>query len=419
MTSDPIVTANAKEAYVWIWLPNETSPVVAGRLYDAGDSPQRYFFAYGRSYLNRQNAIALSPYELPLQRGPQEPQGMNTMPGCLRDSGPDAWGQRVLESTYRESRLGELDYLLLSRSDRIGALDFQASSSSYQERISETVTMDDLLRAAEIVEKRLPLPPDLDKAALHGSSVGGARPKALIDDNGKQLISKFSTSTDTYDVVRAEFVAMRLAKACGLNAAEVELTKSMDKDVLLVERFDRVVKGSQWYRKHMLSALSLMLLDSMEARYASYIELADRVRQRFANPETTLRELFARISFNILVGNTDDHARNHAAFWNGEFLVLTPAYDICPQARAGGEASQAMNIEGTYGRFSTLDNVRSVCERFMLSREEATSLINQQHRTIVDQWEDTCDDAGLPEGERERLWNGAVLNPFCFQGWID
>jgi serine/threonine-protein kinase HipA len=162
-----------------------------------------------------------------------------------------------------------------------------------------------------------------------------------------------------------------------------------------------------------------MLLDSMEARYASYIELADRVRQRFANPEKTLRELFARISFNILVGNTDDHARNHAAFWNGIFLELTPAYDICPQPRAGGEASQAMDIEGTRGRFSTLDNVRSVCERFMLSRDDATRLINQQHRTIVDQWQGTCDDAELPKGERERLWNGAVLNPFCFQGWND
>lgn len=417
MTSDPNVTSGAQEAYVWIWLAGKTKPVVAGRLYDAGYSPQRYFFVYGTSYLDRPNAIPLSPYELPLQRGPQEPQGMNIIPGCLGDGGPGAWGRRVLESTYGGNSLGELDYLLLSRSDRIGALDFQASSSDYQPRKTETVTMNHLLRAAELVEKRIPLPPDLDKAALHGSSVGGARPKALVDDNGKRFIAKFNTSTDTYDVVRAEFVAMRLAKACGLNVAEVRLIRSMNKDVLLVERFDRVAEGGQLLRKHMLSALSLMLLDSMEARYASYIELADRVRQRFATPETTLRELFARISFNILIGNTDDHARNHTAFWNGEFLTLTPAYDICPQARAGGEASQAMDIEGNRGRLSTLDNIRSVCERFMLSRDEATRLINQQHRAILDQWEATCDKAELPEGERERLWQGAVLNPFCFEGW--
>ena len=417
MTFNPKPKTGAKEAYVWIWLPGKTDPVVAGRLYDSGDSPQRYFFTYGRSYLERPDAIPLSPYELPLQRGPQEPQGMNIMPGCLRDGGPDSWGRRVLENNYGETSLAELDYFLLSRSDRIGALDFQESSSIYQPRTTTPVTMDHLQQAAEIVEKRQPMPPELVQAALHGSSVGGARPKALIEHQEQHFIAKFSTSTDTYDIVKAEFIAMRLAKACGLDVAEVLLTRSMDKDVLLVKRFDRVVEDNQLFRKHMLSALSLMLLDSMEARYASYIELADRVRQRFVAPETSLHELFARMSFNILVGNTDDHARNHAAFWDGTSLALTPAYDICPQGRAGGEATQAMDIGGTGGRISTLDNARSVCDRFMLTSENATSLINQQKQIIREHWKLVCDEAKLPTGERDRLWGGPVLNPFCFEGW--
>src|SRR3546814_2737221 len=87
-------------------------------------------------------------------------------------------------------------------------------------------------------------------------------------------------------------------------------------------------------------------LDEMMARYASYQDLAEIVRHRFTDPSAILRQLFARIVFNILCGNTDDHARNHAAFWDGERLTLTPAYDICPQGRSGQEASQAMLISG-------------------------------------------------------------------------
>jgi len=417
MTSEQKSATGAQEAYVWIWLPGATEPVVAGRLYDAGASPQRYFFTYGRSYLERENAIPLSPYELPLEPGEQEPTGMGVMPSCLRDGGPDAWGQRVLISKYGEAPLTTLDFFLLSGSDRIGALDFQASSSEYRPRRREAVSMEVLLRAAEMVEKRQPLPPDLDIALLHGSSVGGARPKALIDDDSTRYIAKFSTSTDTYDMVKSEYIAMRLARLCGLDVAPVRLTRSMDRDVLLVERFDRTHDDGATFRRHMLSGLSLLQLDEMEARHASYLDLADRIRQRFDNHEATLRELFARLCFNILVGNTDDHARNHAAFWDGQHLELTPAYDICPQSRAGGEASQAMDIEGERGRLSTLANARSVCERFMLSRDEATEIADFQVAMINEQWERVCDEADLPDGERMRLWQGAVMNPFAFEGW--
>jgi serine/threonine-protein kinase HipA len=256
MTSEPTTTTGAQEAYVWMWLPGSIKPVVAGRLYDAGANPLRYFFTYGRSYLERDNAIPLSPFELPLRRGEQEPTGMSIMPSCLRDGGPDAWGQRVLINKYGEKPLTELNFFLLSGSDRIGALDFQASSSKYVPREKQAATLEVLLSAAELVEKRQPLPPELDMALLHGSSVGGARPKALIDEGDAQYIAKFSTSTDTYDVVKSEYIAMRLAKLCGLEVAPVRLTRSMDRDVLLVERFDRERGEGKTFRKHMLSGLT-------------------------------------------------------------------------------------------------------------------------------------------------------------------
>lgn len=418
MTSERARTTGAQEAYVWVWLPGSTQPVVAGRLYDSGASPQRYFFTYGRSYLERQAAIPLSPFELPLRTGEQEPTGMSIMPSCLRDGGPDAWGQRVLINKYGERPLTELDFFLLSGSDRIGALDFQVSSSEYVPREKQPASMEVLLSAADMVEKRQPLPPELDMALLRGSSVGGARPKALIEEGDARYIAKFSTSTDTYDVVKSEYIAMRLAKLCELQVAPVRLTRSMGRDVLLVERFDREYGEGDTLRKHMLSGLSLLQLDEMEARHASYLELADRIRQRFDHHQAALLELFARLCFNILIGNTDDHARNHAAFWDGQKLNLTPAYDICPQPRAGGETSQAMAIEGKRGRLSTLDNARSVCERFMLSSDQATAIANRQIAAIRQHWDAVCAEAKIADGERRRLSQGAVLNDFCFEGWV-
>jgi serine/threonine-protein kinase HipA len=155
----------------------------------------------------------------------------------------------------------------------------------------------------------------------------------------------------------------------------------------------------------------------MEARYASYRELADIVRRYFANPGKTLEELYKRLIFNVLIGNTDDHARNHAAFWNGSRLDLTPAYDICPQPRVGQEATQAMAIDGDQGNRSNLVNVLSVCPVFQLEQDEAKDMINAMTAVIEDHWTRVCDEAQLVAAERARLWRQAVLNPYCFYGW--
>ena len=348
-----MMTSNTShtECYVWIWLPGKTDPVVAGKLTADGED---LVFNYGKSYLSRDDAISIYDVELPLRPGVLPLVAGLHMPNCIRDAAPDAWGRRVImnkvlgtSSTEVDTmELDELTYLLESGSDRIGALDFQLSPTEYVPRLCESSTLEELLKAADKVERGVPLSPELDQALIHGSSIGGARPKALIDAEPCKYIAKFSSSTDHYSVVKAEFVAMRLAKLAGLDVAPVSLARSWDKDVLLIERFDRIPAGDGWFRKHMISALTLFELDDMTARYASYEKLAEIVRRRFRDPSATLRELFSRLVFNILCGNTDDHARNHAAFWDGELLKLTPAYDICPQARSGNEASQAMLIAG-------------------------------------------------------------------------
>ena len=408
------------EAYVWAWLPGQIQPVVAGRLAREGSN---FLFNYGRSYLARKDAISLYEPELPLRAGVLPlPAGLS-IPNCLRDAAPDAWGRRVIinrrlgakTSAVDAADLDELTYLLESGSDRIGALDFQISPSKYVPRFASAASLEELLNAARLVEEGVSLTPELDAALLHGSSIGGARPKALIDHSDEKYIAKFSSQTDVYNVVKAEFIAMRLAALVGINAAPVRLAHVVGKDVLLIRRFDRRKINAGWERFAMVSALTLLGLDEMMARYASYQELATIIRHRFTDPRPTLRELFFRLMFNILCGNTDDHARNHAAFWNGSALSLTPAYDICPQGRTGQEASQAMLIDGDR-RFSQIAVCLDAAPSFLLSREEATAIAMAQISTIKEQWQPVCDEATLSTVDRELFWRRQFLNPFAFEG---
>ena len=418
-----MISKTEKEAFVWIWLPGETEPVVAGRL----EADNGYiFFNYGKSYLARIGdstpAMAIYEPELPLTAGILPlPEGL-TMPGCIRDAAPDAWGRRVIISkilglkgaSTDTAELDELTYLLASGSDRIGALDFQRSPAEYVPRIATNVSMEELMESAERVEKGVPLRPELDQALFHGSAIGGARPKALITDHGKNYVAKFSSSSDLYSVVKAEFIAMRLAQLAGLNAAPVKLAKATSKDVLLIERFDRVPKGNKWARKAMVSALTLLGLDEMLARYASYETLAEIIRHRFTDPKQTLKELFSRLVFNVLCGNTDDHARNHAAFWDGKALTLTPAYDICPQGRTGHEASQAMRISGD-NNLSQLKTCLAAAHNFLLSEKEARETFGNLTAAIEDHWDAVCEEARLNDVDKKLLWQRQFLNPYSFE----
>ncbi len=416
MSSDP-----RRQAFVWVWLPGTSQPVVAGRLDEEGGEKS---FVYGRSYLRRDDAISLYTPELPLVEERIRPLPGLDVPGCILDAHPDAWGQRVIMNRLIGARaeltdpaeLGLVTFLLESGSDRPGALDFQSTAEHYVPRSGGHATLDDLASSARRVEEGIPLSPALDAALLHGSSIGGSRPKALIDDGHRKLIAKFSSTSDTFAVVQGEYVAMELARRAGLDVAHVELAKALGRTVLLVERFDRIPNTGQ--RKDFVSALTMLGLNELAARWASYAELAQLIRGAFTNPQATLRELFARITFNVLVGNTDDHARNHAAFWDGEMLALTPAYDICPQLRSGGRAGQAMIIGDDNDRFKD-SQVAGCVERahlYQLTRGQAREIVEHQIGVIESQWSDVCEQAELAEAERRYFWRRQFLNPYALEG---
>lgn len=412
MTSDSL-----RELYVWVWLPGKLEPVVAGRLYRPKNNSRHLHFNYGNSYLRRPDAIPLYHPELPLRKGILAPAEGLEMASSLRDGSPDAWGRRVIihrlmgKDSRPDTELDELTYMLESGSDRIGALDFQVSPTEYIPRGGHNPSLAELQEASERVEKGLSLTPELDRALNHGSSIGGARPKALLQDGQTKYVAKLSSTSDHYNVVKGEFVAMRLARLAGLNAAPVRLVRSTGRDVLLVERFDRTYTASSAFQRHlMVSALTIFELDELMARYAGYDQLADIIRQRFTNPTQTLEELFKRLAFNILVGNTDDHARNHAAFWDGQNLSLTPAYDICPQNRSTGIASQAMRILNERSD-SRLALCRKAASRFNLNEQSADNIISNLRDRITQSWKDVCDEAELTDIERKFFWGRQFLNP--------
>lgn len=407
--------SNPTEAYVWVWLPEASSPIVAGRLEAVGDILN---FNYGRSYLGRDDAIPLYLPELPLRRGVISPPPGARVAGCIADSAPDAWGRRVIMRRRNASEdandAGLLTFLLESGSDRIGSLDFQTSADVYEGR-ETSASLEGLLHAAQRLEEGVPFSPALDQALLHGSSVGGARPKALLEDGGRKLIAKLSSTTDQYAIVKGEFAAMELAKRVGLVAAPVQLQRALEKDVLLVERFDRP-PGTK-HRLGVVSAATILQLGETPWRGASYADLAEKIRHEFAGGRAAMNELFARITFNILVGNTDDHARNHSAFWDGEQLSLTPAYDVCPQPRSGGEAAQAMDISAGGFRLSQLAGCVDAAGEYLLSDAQARQIIDRQVDSIRSNWEEVTEMARMTSDERKYFWERQFLNPFAFEGY--
>lgn len=413
-----MMTSEMRTAYVWVWLPGATEPVPAGIL-EQHEGTDIITFAYGQSYLAREDARPLYRPELPLQKGRQAPLGSLKVAGVIRDGGPDAWGQRVIlrrilgKRDVRHEDPGNtplLTYLLQSGSNRPGALDFQASAKTYEPR-THNATLEQLQQGAAAVERGAPISKELLEALEAGSSAGGARPKATLTHDDRHLIAKFSSLTDTYPVMKAEAVAMELARRTGLNVAGTEFVQVDGRDVLLVERFDRGPGGT---RAAFISALTIAMESEMNARYATYTGLADALRERSPTRRAALRELFSRIVFNILVSNTDDHARNHAAFCDAEGgLELTPAYDICPQKRTGQEATQAMAFGPKGERLSQVAECLRVAQFYDLSEGEARDIIDQQVEVIRTQWDEAADMAMLTRAERDQMWGSQILNPYA------
>jgi len=417
----------SSEAYVWYWLPGTEQPVAAGQLFSTDrsqDGEQVVKFQYLPEYLGRDDAVPLVSPDLPLTEelfDPTEPKdGRNPvgLTGVLKDVAPDFWGRRVVNALHglpEDGSLPEVEYLLAAAgTNRIGAIDVQPSREHFATH-DDNVTMDELLALYSTVLSGSLIPDELLPAARCAAGVGGWRPKALLRQEDRHRIVKFAHPVDERPMVQLEAVSMMLAPYAGIPAEtgiEVVDTGEHGK-VMLLDRFDRIPDSLT--RRQMVSLRSAIGLSELGQQRTSYAFIADSIKNGpWSDKEATLKQIFRRLVYSILVSNKDDHLKNTAAFWDGQQFTLTPAFDIAPQSRMQVNSNQFPAITRDGQKASQLRLCRMVAADFGLAPDEAEAIIAEVIDGIRTHWDEVCDRALLTKAERESMMGREFLNPYAF-----
>jgi serine/threonine-protein kinase HipA len=414
MTSDV-----AGECFVYITLPGETTPVTAGRYVLSVDrrGVAEGRFVYGRSYLERPNAVALDPVELRLGPRTYATASMAGVFGALRDASPDYWGRRVIQRQLNKAQPTEMEYLLYSPDDRAGALGFGLNPVPPAPRrtFNRTLDLADVQAIADAIVADADLPAaggaaaadhaQVENLMVIGTSMGGARPKAVVEDGDGLWIAKFNRPDDPWNSARVEHAMLLLSRACGLVTAESRVVEVAGRDVLLVKRFDREKVETGYCRARMVSALTLLRAeDTYQSRDKwSYVLLAEELRRVCTEARQNTCELFRRMCFNALISNTDDHPRNHAVIARGADWSLSPAYDLTPSTPVSLERRDLAMQCGDAGRLVSATNLLSQRARFLLDADEASALIGTMEAQVRGTWYATARAAGVSERDCERI----------------
>lgn len=368
-------------------------------------------FEYDESWLSREERFSLEP-QLLLTEGAFHTGDKNLF-GSIGDSAPDRWGRILMRraarrTAQRESKdpqtLMELDYLLAVNDEtRQGALRFTSEeggkflSGVDANPVPPLVDLPRLLSATERLLDDQERDEDLRLLLAPGSSLGGARPKASVKDrDGNLLIAKFPRKDDDYQTVLWEAVALQLAGDSGLATPSWKVAEIAGKNVLLLDRFDRV----DGHRVPFLSAMSM--LNAKDGEEHSYLEIVDALRQSGARPKEDIVDLWKRIVFTILISNTDDHLRNHAFLYEGQSgWRLSPVYDVnpTPVEVSPRVLSTAITLEDTT---ASLEVALSVIDDFNIKEEQAHVIIREVGQA-VSQWRTVAARLGLSQAEQNRL----------------
>lgn len=404
------------ERTVFIHLPGEIEAVPAGRLsmIEEGTQVQASTFAYGRRYVTRANAVAVDPVALVFvpEQNDQErlpPAGLALF-GALRDATPDAWGRRVIENRLHAppNGLPESAYLDHAGPHRAGALDVRKTPTSpaTQSALPTAFDLQHLLDAADRIEQGEPVPAHLEVFFAGGPSVGGARPKAVVSADGHEWIAKFPARNDSFNVPLVEYATLELARQAGLQVPALRIeTLAGGRQVMLIQRFDREAVEHGIGRRHMVSALTLLALPEQASPDSSYAAIADAIGQYGVSGQIAADrgELFARMVFNILVSNDDDHLRNHAFVFDApnQGWRLSPLYDVVPKPQIAQERVLHLSV-GPKGRLARLDNALAGAGRFGLLPSRAASIIDRIV-CVVREWRERFENSGVPVVECDRM----------------
>ncbi len=408
-----------REAYIYIQLPDTLETVTAAllRVQTMPDGTQIGRFRYGDRYLQRQEAVALDPFQLPLAKRVFEFTQLKGIPGAVRDAGPDAWGRRVIEHKLERSAadLQEIDYLLHGPQDGAGYLSFglKAEPPAPKRQYNRTHQLAELIAATQAIEDGKQIAAHLLEHLDPGTSMGGARPKATIEDAQCLWLGKFPAKDDRCNLQRIEFATLDLARRCGLNVTQARLQTVGDCDVLMLQRFDREYNDKGYLRFGLVSGLTVLDCgDSyLDRERWSYPLLADNLRRWSDKPEADCAELFRRMVFNAAVTNNDDHPRNHAMLRRQKGWRLSPAYDLVPAPVVSLERRDLALTVGNYGRTASIYNLLSQAGRFGLSVEEARAEIDRII-DVVRNWRDSFFACGVSAKDIDYI--APAMLPDCF-----
>jgi serine/threonine-protein kinase HipA len=376
--------------YVYVQLPGTLTTVPAALLKvdKLRDGSYVGRFRYGDRYLKRKDAIELDPFKLPLADTVHEFTKLKGIPGAVRDAGPDAWGRLVIEHKLQRAPgdLEEIDYLLHGPQDAAGYLSFGATveATASKRSFNRTHQLAQLVAAAEAIEEGERVPARILEQLEPGTSMGGARPKATIEDGNRLWVGKFPEKADRCNLQRIEHATLELARRCGIDASSSRLESVGGRDVLMVERFDREHIDGGYLRFGLVSAFTMLDVDEhyLDRERWSYPLLADELRRWSRKPKDDRIELFRRMVFNAAVSNNDDHPRNHAVRRTARGWELTPAYDLVPTPTVSLDRRDLAMTVGTYGRVASIYNLLSQCRRFGLNNEAARAVVDMIVTTL-------------------------------------
>ncbi|HTI72997.1 MAG TPA: type II toxin-antitoxin system HipA family toxin [Candidatus Limnocylindria bacterium] len=357
---------------------------LVGRLYTADHGPS-VSFEYDPAWLKRENAFAIDPASLPLQRNGHHG---GTLFGAIQDCGPDRWGRILIERAFRKKILPKKpfqdgDYVLaLDDSSRLGALRFRTTPdgpflAASTGKLPPLVRLNSLLAATEAIHNETETAQDLRFLLGAGSPLGGARPKAAVAlPDGRLAIAKFPKPDDTRDIEAGEILALTLAQQAGIQVADHQLVPLGGKSVAVVTRFDRDSNG----RIPFLSAASLLALP--QGNDGTYTMIADAIREYGSQVENDLRELWRRMVFSLLASNYDDHLRNHGFLMRqpGRWS-LSPAYDLNPVPEIDRSHTSKTSIDEEAGE-PAISHALGAAERFGMAPKVAMQVLREVYAAV-------------------------------------
>ena len=386
---------------------------------------ESYSFEFSKDWLKNYGSIQLSD-DINNYTGIQYCQQNNEIFGCFADSLPDRWGRTLIlrreqilamEEKHPVRRLTEFDFLTgIDDYTRIGGFRYKIDptgefiNTSNKLQIPPITEIKELVRASneiELSEEKNTLPQKkwLFQLIQPGTSLGGARPKATIIDENKHLyIAKFPSRNDLYDVGLWEHLSHLLAKESGLNCSESKVIKAGNKyHTLLSKRFDRTADNK---RIHYASAMTMLgLKDGCNANTGNgYLDIVNYIIKNCCNVDFNLKELYRRVAFNISIGNSDDHFRNHGFLLTPQGWTLSPAFDINPSLSK--EQSLLIN---SYTAKSDLNILLDSCEEYMLNHNTAKQIIEEVLKGIS-KWKLLANKINIPQSEQNIFKDRFITN---------